>query len=266
MISWYRSPIPLIVVLACISVVLIAQSQPSSTTAIPRLADGKPNLQGIWQVHNRAAYDLEDHHARLGMPAGTSVVEGGTIPYQAWALAKRNGHFANRKMADPLAKCYMAGVPRIMYLNFPMQIFQNPRRVSILFEWSQNYRQIYTDGSKGPEGIEFWMGDSRGHWEGDTLVVDVTDHNDKAWFDMAGNFHSEAMQLRERFTMRDADTIDYQVTVTDPKVFTRPWTMKMALYRNTEMSRVLEYECQAEAEEANGAFPREPRTWYSEPR
>ena len=158
-------------------------------------------------------------------------------------------------MADPLAKCYMAGVPRIMYLNFPMQIFQNPRRVSILFEWSQNYRQIYTDGSKGPEGIEFWMGDSRGQWEGDTLVVDVTDHNDKTWFDMAGNFHSEAMQLMERFTLRDADTIDYQVTVTDPKVFTRPWTMKMALYRNTEMSRVLEYDCQAEAEEANGAFP-----------
>ena len=81
MISRYQSLIPLIVVLACISVVLIAQSQPSSTTAIPRLTDGKPNLQGIWQVHNRAAYDLEDHHARLGMPAGASVVEGGTIPY-----------------------------------------------------------------------------------------------------------------------------------------------------------------------------------------
>lgn len=266
MTSWYRRFIPLIVALTSLPILSIAQSQQDSTTGIPRLGDGKPNLQGIWQVRNRAAYDLEDHRARLGMPAGTSVVEGGTIPYQPWALTKRNDNFANRQTADPLAKCYMAGVPRIMYLNLPMQIFQNARRVSILFEWSQNYRQIYTDGSQGPEGIEFWMGDSRGHWEGDTLVVNVTDHNDKTWFDMAGNFHSEAMQLLERFTMRDANTIDYQVTVTDAKVFTRPWTMKMALYRNTEMSRVLEYDCQAEAEEASGAFPREPRTWYSEPR
>lgn len=247
------------------SAVAAAQSQ-TPATSLPRLPDGKPNLQGIWQVRNRAAYDLEDHQSRLGMPAGTSVVEGGAIPYQEWALKKRNENFAGRKTADPLSKCYFAGVPRIMYLNFPMQIFQNPRRVAILFEWSQNYRQIYTDGSTGPEGIEFWMGDSRGHWEGDTLVVNVTDHNDKTWFDMAGNFHSEAMQLVERLTMRDANTIDYQVTVTDPKVFTRPWTMKMALYRNTGMSRVLEYDCQAEAEEANGAFPREPRTWYPEPR
>jgi hypothetical protein len=238
----------------------------TAPAAVPRLPDGKPNLQGIWQVRNRAAYDLEDHAARPGTLAGISVVEGGTIPYQAWALKKRNENFATRQTDDPLSKCYMAGVPRIMYLPFPMQIVQNARRVSILFEWSQNYRQIYTDGSKGPEGIEFWMGDSRGRWEGDTLIVNVTDHNDKTWFDMAGNFHSEAMQLVERFTMRDPNTIDYQVTVTDPKIFTRPWTMRMALYRDMEMSRVLEYDCQAEREEANGAFSREPRTWYREAR
>jgi hypothetical protein len=259
-------------VLACAAAALQLSSRTAgaqaaaASPAIPRLPDGKPNLQGIWQVRNRAAYDLEDHPARFGMPAGASVVEGGTIPYQPWALAKRNENFANRETADPLSKCYMAGVPRVMYLPFPVQIVQNARRVSLLFEWSQNYRLIYTDGSKGPEGIEFWMGDSRGHWEGDTLVVHVTDHNDKTWFDMAGNFHSEAMQLIERFTLRDANILDYQVTVTDPKVFTRPWTMRMALYRDLEMSRVLEYDCQAEKEEANGAFPREPRTWYQEPR
>jgi hypothetical protein len=280
MASTHRNPLPLSAALVCIMLALAlwsfleplgpateaAAQSASAIATVPRLPDGKPNLQGVWHVSNRAAFDLEDHHARLDMPAGTSVVEGGTIPYQPWALTKKKENFANRQTLDPLSKCYMAGVPRIMYLNFPMQIVQNPRRVSILFEWSQNYRQIYTDGSEGPEGIEFWMGDSRGHWEGDTLVVKVTDHNDKTWFDMAGNFHSEAMELVERFSMRDANTIDYQVTVTDPKVFTRPWTITMAFHRNTEMSRVLEYDCQAEKEEANGAFPREPRSWYPESR
>ena len=103
------------------------------------------------------------------------------------------------------------------------------------FEWSQVYRLIYTNGSKPREGIDFWMGDSRGRWEGDTLVVDVTNHNDKTWFDMAGNFHSEAMQLVERYTMLDADTIQYEVTIEDPKVFTRPWKISMPLYRQKDM-------------------------------
>ena len=106
------------------------------------------------------------------------------------------------------------------------------------------------------------MGDSRGHWEGDTLVVDVTDHNDKTWFDMAGNFHSEALRVTERYTLLDADTIQYEVTIQDPKVFTRPWKISMPLYRQKRHDRILEYQCQAEAEEANGAFERDPRTWY----
>ena len=199
------------------------------------------------------------------MPAGRSVVEGGTIPYQPWAAARKAENFAKRATADPLAQCFMPGVPRIMYFDLPFHIFQTRDHVAITFEWSQVFRLIYTDGSKPAEGIEFWMGDSRGRWEGDALVVAVTNHNDKTWFDMAGNFHSEAMRLVERLSLRDADTIQYDVTVEDPKVFTRPWKISMPLHRHKDMTRVLEYQCQAEAEEAKGLFHREPRTWYPKP-
>jgi hypothetical protein len=254
MLSW----LPLVLIAGII--------QTSPATTLPRTAEGKPNLQGIWQVRNRAAYDLQDHAARDGMPAGKGVVEGGEIPYQPWAAAKKLENFANRKTADPLANCYFPGVPRIMYMEFPFHIFQTREHVAITFEWSQVFRLIYTNG-KPPlhPGIEFWMGDSRGRWEGDTLVVEVKDHNDRTWFDMAGNFHSEALSLVERYTMLDADTIQYEVTIQDPKVFTRPWKISMPLHRHKNMDRILEYQCQAEAEEASGAFERDPRTWYPKP-
>ena len=229
---------------------------------LPRTADGRPDLQGIWQVHNRAAVDLEDHVARHGMPAGRSVVEGTVIPYQPSAAAKKRENFATRATADPLAECYMPGVPRIMYMEFPFQIFQTRDHVAMLFEWQQVYRLIYTNGSRSPEGIPFWMGDSRGRWEGDTLIVEVTDHNDRTWFDMAGNFHSDALHVTERYTMSDADTIDYEATIEDPKVFTRSWKIRMPLHRQKGMARVLEYQCRAELEEARGDFEPEPRTWH----
>ena len=156
----------------------------------------------------------------------------------------------------------MQGVPRIMYMDFPFHIFQTKDHVAITFEWTQVHRLIYLTGTPKHEGLEFWMGDSRGTWEGDTLVVRVTQNNDKTWFDKAGNFHSGAMTLTERFTMLDQNTIRYDVTVTDSNVFTRPWKMSMPLYRRQDTDRVLEYQCTAEMEEANGAFEPEPRTWY----
>ena len=244
-------------VLICMLVTSLAQGQ-----ALPRTPDGKPNLQGIWQVRNRAASDLQDHAAKHEMPAGKSVVEGGEIPYQPWAAAKKQENFVNREKLDPLAKCFLPGVPRIMYMEFPFQIFQTRDHIAMTFEWSSVFRLIYTNGKAGPIGIDFWMGDSRGRWEGDTLVVDVTSHNDRTWFDMAGDFHSDAMRLTERYTMLDPDTIRYEVTITDPKVFTRPWKISMPLYRQKDMDRVLEYQCQAEAEEASGDFERDPRTWF----
>jgi hypothetical protein len=242
---------------------IAAQGRPAAArAAIPRTSDGKPNLQGIWQVQNSAAVDLLDHAATNGGRAGRSVVEGGSLPYQPWAAKKQAENYASRATADPMATCYLPGVPRIMYLDHPFHIFQTREAVAITFEWSQVFRVIHTNGSKPVDGIEFWMGDSRGRWEGDTLVVGVTNHNDKTWFDAAGNFHSEQMTLEERYTLLDADTLQYDVTVEDPKVFTRAWKMRMPLYRQKALDRILEYQCQAEAEEASGAFERDARTWY----
>jgi hypothetical protein len=233
---------------------------------VPRTADGKPNFQGIWQARSRAAYDLQDHSARQGMPAGKGVVEGGEIPYQPWAATKKLENFTNRQTADPLGKCYFPGVPRIMYMEFPFQIFQTAEHVAMAFEWSQVHRLIYTTAKPAlHEGFESWMGSSRGRWEGDTLVVAVTDHNDKTWFDMAGDFHSDALRVTERYTMLDADTIQYEATMEDSKVFTKPWKISMPLIRQKGMDRVLEYQCQAELEEANGDFERDPHTWYPPP-
>jgi hypothetical protein len=232
---------------------------------LPRAADGKPDLQGIWQVNNRASYDLQDHVAQHTMPAGWGVVEGGEIPYQPQAAAQRRTNFADRATADPLSKCYLPGVPRIMYMEWPFQIFQTSDHIAMTFEWQQVHRLIYTNGEPQLHtGVESWMGHSRGRWEGDTLVVEVTDHNDKTWFDAAGNFHSAALHVTERYNLLDADTIQYEATIEDSSIFTRPWTISMPLHRQ-DRPRILEYQCQAELEEANGAFERDERTWYPAP-
>src|ERR1700688_3601102 len=155
-------------------IVMLVATLPLSAQSLLRTADGKPNLQGIWQVRNRASYDLQDHVAKMGMPAGKGIVEGGAIPYQPWAAAKKLENLNNRQTADPLNKCFMPGVPRIMYMEFSFQIFQTPEHVAITFEWQQVHRLIYVNGKKPLRGgLDFWMGDSRGHWEGDTLVVEV---------------------------------------------------------------------------------------------
>ena len=241
---------------------LSAAPERTSQQPLPRTAGGKPDLAGIWQASSTAAADLQDHAARYNMLAGRSVVVGAAIPYQPWAAAKKAENFQNRQKADPLNQCYMPGVPRIMYLDFPFQIFQTPQAIAIAFEWSLDYRLIYTDGSRHPTDIDSWMGDSRGRWDGDTLVVDVSNNNDKTWFDMAGDFHSDALHVIERYRMTDPDTIQYEATIEDSKVFTKPWTISLPLRRRTDRDRLFEYACQAEAEEANGAFPREERTWY----
>jgi hypothetical protein len=249
-----------------LSTLILLSGVLSAQTTIPRTAAGKPNLQGVWQAQSRAAYGLEDHPARFGMPAGKSVVEGGTIPYLPAAAAKRLENYTNRKTADPLNKCYLPGVPRIMYMESPFQIFQSAEHVALTFEWTQVYRLIYTNGKLNPHaGYESWMGSSRGKWEGDTLVVEVTDHNDKTWFDMAGNFHSDALKVTERYTMVDADTIRYEATIEDPKTFSRPWKITIPMARQKGVDRILEYQCQAEKEEDSGLFERDPRTWYPEP-
>ena len=244
--------------------VISACSRTQPTSSLPRTADGKPNLQGVWQVRNNAAFGLEDHVARNNMPAGRSVVDGRTIPYLPDAAQQRLT-LASNPQNDPLSKCYMPGVPRIMYMPFPFHIYQTPEHIAITFEWSQVHRTIHTNGVPGPEGIDFWMGDSRGRWEGDTLVVDVKDLNDKTWFDTTGTFHSDQIHVVERYTMTDPDTIRYEATIEDPKVFSKPWKISMPIYRHKDRDRILEYQCQAELEEASGDFERDPRTWYPGP-
>jgi hypothetical protein len=190
------------------------------------------------QVRNRASVDRRTT-SPLPDAGGRSVVEGGDIPYQLWAAEKKRANFTNRATADPVASCYIPGVPRIMYMEWPFQIVQTRDHLGMIFEWTQNYRLIYTNGSPHDDRAQPWMGDSRGRWEGDTLVVDVSHHNDKTWFDMAGNFHSDALHLVERYTMLNADTIQYEVTIEDPKVFTRPWKISMPLFRQQGVDRIL---------------------------
>jgi len=212
--------------------------------ALPRTPDGKPNLQGIWQVLNTAAWDIQDHQARLGVPAGQGVVDGNEIPYTPAALAKRRANLEARATADPENKGYLPGVPRIMYMPFPFQIFQTAGEVVMVFEYDRGVRNIYTNGTPHPRGpLNWWMGDSRGRWDGDTLVVDVVYFTDQTWFDRAGNFHSEDLHLVERYTPAGPDHINYEVTINDPTVFTKPWTMRMVLYRRKEPNlRLLEYD------------------------
>jgi len=207
---------------------------------------GKPDLNGVWQVLNTAAWDIQDHSGALGLPPGLGVVGGNEIPYQPWAVAKKAENFANRATVDPTEhNCYLPGVPRATYMPFPFKITQTAKYIAVSYEFTHSLRSIVMDGSPHPETPEEnWMGISRGHWEGDTLVVDVRNFNDQTWFDHAGNFHSEKLHVVERYTMTDADHILYEATIEDPKVFTRPWKMSMPLYRIMDKNaRLLDYEC-----------------------
>ena len=219
----------------------------------PRAPDGKPNLNGIWQAMNTAHWDIEAHSSapsparELGaagaVPAGLGVVEGGSIPYTPEALAKRNENRANRLKLDPEVKCYLPGVPRATYMPYPFQIIQSQKHVMMVHEYAGALRTIYmTEQTEAP--ADSWMGWSNGRWEGETLVVDTKGFNDLSWFDRAGNFHSDALHVVERFTARSPDTLNYEVTIEDPKVFTRPWKMSMPLYRRVEPNaQIMELRC-----------------------
>lgn len=212
----------------------------------PRTAGGQPDMQGIWQADTTAYADLVPHSAELGMPAGFGIVEGGEIPYKPEAAAKQQENFKHRATEDPNSHCFLPGVPRANYMPFPLQIFQTPNDVAILYEYVHAYRLIPLNGSKHPDDIDFWMGDSRGHWEGDTLVVDVADNSDQTWFDDAGNFHSGDLHIIERYTRTGSDTIHYEATIEDAKTFTRPWKIAFNLYRHEQKNlELMEYDCYA---------------------
>jgi len=206
------------------------QAPSASSYKAPRTLDGKPDLGGIWQVLNTASWDLQAHNAADGVPAGLGVVEGNVIPYQPAAAAKKKENFDKRLTEDPLRKCFLAGVPRITYMPFPLQIVQTPTHVGIAYEYNHASRIVYTNGTDHSGVDDFWMGDSRGRWEGETLVVDVTGFNDETWLAWPGYFHTNKMRVIERLR-RDGNVLHYQVTVEDPDVLMQPWVMDERVMR-----------------------------------
>ena len=239
-----RLVMALVAMVGVVAMVGCSGQTQTSMGEFPRTADGTPDLSGVWQAFTTAAWDLQDHNAEKGVPGGQGVVEGGEIPYQPWAATQKAENFENRMTADPLSNCYMPGVPRITLLPHPFEIFQTPELTVITYEYSHVFRWIWTNGREFPEALSFWMGESRGQWEGDTLVVDVRNHNDQTWFDRAGNFHSDALHVVERYTPIGPNHIDYEVTIEDTEVFTEPWTIRLPLYRRLEENvQLLDYEC-----------------------
>jgi len=187
-------------------------------------------------AENNADRGLERAHVIIDPPDGK-------IPYQPAALAKLKENLANRATADPETKCFQPGVPRAAYVRSPFQIFQNNRAVFIVYQDVHAYRIIYLDGSPHNEGLGYAMGDSRGHWDGDTLVADVSSFSDATWLDAAGDYHSGDLHVVERYTRANPDTLIYQATIEDPQVFTRPWTIRMPL-RLQQGIQILEDECE----------------------
>ena len=233
----------------------------------PRTADGKPDMNGIWQAMNEANYDLQAHMARPAMalragpygpvpaapvlalgavgavPPGMGVVEGDEIPYKPEALAKKKENQEKWLERDPEIKCYLPGVPRANYMPYPFQIFQSQSAIFFAYEYAGAVRNIYLK-DPGPAPIDSWMGQAVGKWEGETLVIENTGFNDSTWFDRSGNHHSDKLKVVERFTRTSPDVITYEATIEDPVVFTKAWKISMPLYRRVEKNaQLLDFKC-----------------------
>lgn len=249
--------------ICCLLAVLVSTSSLAQQRERPDRIGGKPNLNGIWQAMNRANWNLEGHSAeqleqfwQLGaigaIPAGQSVVVGGEIPYRPEALAKRDENRAGWPQADPEAKCYMPGIPRATYMPYPFQIVQGEGdTILFAYEYANANRPVYMnpdDHAIAP--VDLWMGRSNGSWDGDTLVIEVNSNIDQTWLDRAGNHHSPAMVVTERYTLLNDHVMEYEATIDDPETFTRPWTIRMPLYRHVEENaRLLEFNCVEFSEE-----------------
>jgi hypothetical protein len=228
---------------------------------LPRLPGGQVNLSGIWQANNTANWDVLTHKARQGpmtalgaafsVPGGLGVVEGNEIPYKPEALARREQNAASWLTADPEIKCFLPGVPRATYMPYPFQIFQSGPASDILFAYEfASASRIVRMNTTVESPVDTWMGWSRGRWEGDTLVVDVTAFNGESWFDRAGNYQTSSLHVVERYTPVGRDVLQYEATIDDPQIYTRPWKMSMPLYRRLEPNaQLVEYKCVEFAEE-----------------
>lgn len=245
-------------------------AQAPTTYKAPRspYKDGKPDLNGVYQAINTANWNLEDHAmapgpfwqlgALGGVPPGLGVVDGGAIPYQAWALARREFNYRNRLIADvykadlgdPELKCYLPGIPRATYMPYPFQIVQADKSMMMTYAFA-NANRIINMTNHRRSAVDTWMGWSNGRWEGDTLVVEVVDFNDPVWLDRAGNFASGRLKVTERYTRTGPDHLWYEATLEDPTVYTRPWKISMPLYRLiSPHAQLVEYRCIELSEEA----------------
>jgi hypothetical protein len=261
----------------CFSLLMIphgAQAQTAPAKAVakgPRMSDGKPNLNGVWQAITTANWDIQDHSAAPGpmwqlgaigaIPAGQGIVEGNEIPYTPAGLAKKKQNKASWPAEDPEAKCYMPGIPRATYMPFPFQIIQSNKDILMAYEYASSNRLINM-GKPVEAGSDTWMGTSNGHWEGDTLVVDVTGLNGLAWFDRAGNWGSDKLHVVERYNRTSNDVLNYEATIEDPSVFTKPWKINLPLYKRAEKNaQILEFKCVEFAEELlYGKYKKQPAT------
>ena len=212
----------------------------------PRLADGHPDFGGIWMAASlSAAFNVEEHAASYGTPAGPSVIidpPDGKLPYLPGMRERALDNDKHRER-DPVAQCHMHGVPRVMFPPFPLEILQDREYVVILAETEHGVRIIPTDGRPFLTNYSSWNGDSRGRWDGDTLVVEVRGLNGRSWLDQAGNFMGAGARVVERFRLTGKDTLDYQATVENPSVFSRPFTVRVPLRRRPADVELLEYGC-----------------------
>jgi len=259
--------------------------QTAAAYRAPRTADGKPDLNGIWQSLSGANYDIEAHMARPAMavrpgpygpvpaaavlalgavgavPPGMGIVEGGPIPYKPEALAKKKENQEKWLERDPEIKCYLPGVPRATYMPYPFQILQSQSAVFFAYEYAGAVRNIYLK-DPGPPPVDAWMGQSVGRWEGETFVIESNGFNDSTWFDRAGNHHSEALKVVERYTRTAPDVLSYEATMEDPNVFTRPWKISLPLYRRLEKNvQIMDFKCVEFVEELlYGQWRKKPLT------
>lgn len=242
-----------------LAIALLSFGSVALAADVPRLA-GKPDMNGIWQAMNSANWNLEAHSAQkipaawamgalFAIPAGQSVVVGGKIPYLPEALKVREKYRAEWPKSDPETSCYLPGIPRATYIGHPFQVVQGNRDILMIYSYATANRTIFMKNHQEAP-VDSWMGTSNGRWEGDTLVVETTGLNARAHLDRAGNHYSPAVKVTERFKMENANVIRYEATLEDPQTYSRPWTIRMPLYRNVEENaRLFEFKCVPFAEE-----------------
>jgi hypothetical protein len=219
---------------------------------VKRMADGKPDMQGYWNAGNNggAVFEVQKHPRRMqSLPAGEGAIvdpPDGLIPYTPEYAAKAKDNFDNHLADEPELHCYETGLPNQMYRQFGFQIFQPAGYVVMNWEFMHAVRIIPTDNRPHsvPASAKLFQGDSVGHWDGDTLVVDTTNFNDRTWLDSAGNAHSDQMHVVERFTPTDERTIRYEATIEDPKAYTKPWKVAFLFNRNMQPNyEQMEFAC-----------------------